>query len=110
MRMLLFLVAVLAAGYAGHVYLGTRAQTPYSAYSEDQLAQMEAENQRLLPKTRGDAAIERQVSLQLLQEERQRRQRLQHLPIAAGGAVLALIASILVRSRARSDEPSSDEE
>ncbi|WP_309895567.1 hypothetical protein [Archangium sp.] len=103
MRVLMFLVALLAAGSAG--YLATLGKTSYSVYSESQLTQLEAEHQRLLSKSRGDAADEQLLSLALVREERQRRL---YLHGSAGAAALALVLSFVMRSRSRA--PSSGEE
>lgn len=104
MRVLMFLVAIIAAGYAG--YLATIGKTSYAVYSEAQLTQLEAEHQRLLSRSQaGDAADEQLLSLALVREERQRRLLLYG---SAGASALAFVIALVLRSRSRSF--SGDEE
>jgi hypothetical protein len=103
MRVLMFLVAILAAGYAG--YLATLGKTSYAVYSEAQLTQLEAEHQRLLSRSKGDAADEQLLSLALVREERQRRLLLYG---SAGASALAFVIALVLRSRSRSFSADED--
>lgn len=101
MRKLLFLIALLAGGYAG--YLGTIGKTSYALYSKTQLDMLEEEHSRLVRESQGDTT-EHAVSLQLIREERERPLRLY---ASAGAAALAfVIALLLPRSswRARGED------
>ncbi|HSP80341.1 MAG TPA: hypothetical protein VLQ93_17540 [Myxococcaceae bacterium] len=91
MRLLLFIVALLAAGAAG--WLGTLGRTPYAPHSAAQLDQLEAEHARLLREARGPEASVHQLSLQLIAKER-RRPLL--LGVTLGVAGLAFVAALLL--------------
>lgn len=90
MRKLLFLIALLAGGYAG--YLGTIGKTSYALYSKTQLDMLEQEHSRLVRQSQGDTS-EHAVSLQLIREERERPMRLY---VSAGAAALAFIIALLL--------------
>jgi hypothetical protein len=105
MRKLLFLIALLAGGYAG--YLGTLGKTSYALYSKTQLDMLEQEHSRLVRQSRGDTT-EHAVSLQLIREERERPMRLY---ASAGAAALAfVIALLLPRSSGRARGSDSGED
>ncbi|PTL83466.1 hypothetical protein [Vitiosangium sp. GDMCC 1.1324] len=106
MRILLFLVALLAGGFAG--YLQFFNKTPYSSYSKAQLDQLEAEHSRQLQSASGDAYDTHLISLAMIREERERPLKVQ---MALGGAGVSFITALvltLVRSRRR-DDSSRDE-
>jgi hypothetical protein len=90
MRPLLFLIALLAGGYAG--YLGTLGKTSYALYSKSQLDQLEQEHSRLLRHSRGDTT-EHALALQLIRQERERPPRLHG---SAGAAALAFVIALLL--------------
>jgi len=97
MRILLFLVALLAGGYAG--YLGTVAKTSYSSYSPAQLDQLEAELTRQIDRTSGDTRDEHLVSLSILREERERPFKMQVAGGVAGATLLTALVLTLVSGR-----------
>lgn len=89
MRLLLFIVALLAAGAAG--WLGTLGRTPYTPHSAAQLDQLEAEHARLLREASGPDAAVHQLSLQLIEAERR---RVLLLGVAIGVAGLAFVVAL----------------
>ncbi|HYO54285.1 hypothetical protein [Archangium sp.] len=103
MRTLLFLVALLAGGYAG--YLATFTKTPYSSYSLAQLDQLEAEHTRQVNRTSGDEHDANLISLMLIREELSRSLKIQVAGGVAGlSFVTALVLTLVGRRRAASHD------
>jgi hypothetical protein len=105
MRTLLFLVALLAGGYAG--YVATLAKTSYSSYSLAQLDQLEAEHTRQVDKASGDERDAHLVSLMLIREERGRPFKMQ---VAGGVAGLSLVTALVLTLAGRRRAAPHDDE
>ncbi|WNG41084.1 hypothetical protein F0U61_50830 [Archangium violaceum] len=102
MRTLLVLVALLTGGYAG--YVAFFVKTPYSAYSQAQLGQLEDEYTRQYLSAEGDESEALRVSLSLIREERARPLHLKAALGAAGLSFLGALVLTLVQRRRRAAE------
>lgn len=104
MRIVLFLVALAAAGYAGYLKFGTPSL--YTSYSPEKLEQLESAYEQKVNFAKGDQLDEDRVSLSLLREERVRREQVKWALGGAGAAFLLALVFTLVGGRGQAREDS----
>lgn len=105
MRLVFFLLALAAAGYAGYLQFNTPSN--YASYSEEKLVQLEAAYDQAVLSTKGEAQDTTRVAQLMLQRELTRRLHVK-LSLGAAGvcAALALALTLLGGRRGSSDESS----
>ena len=97
MRIVFFLLALVAAGYAG--YLQFHGPSTYASYSEAKLAQLEAAYDQAVLSTRGEAQDTNRVSQMYVQQELTRRLHVKVSLGAAGVCLVLALALTLLRGR-----------